>query len=614
MRFRRFAFTASILLAPLLAAAQDLPPGYWSRAESQPILDKTLVVRLAPNLSDLTPDEKAAVEKLLEAGGIMQRIYESSLHHQALQAQDALRTLDKERGSPPETQNLLQMYRLFQGPIATTLENKRLPFLPVDSIVPGKNLYPWGVEKGRIEAFLAAVPAQRGDLLNERTVVRLRSTETVERDLAALARQPVLAQLHPELRAALNGNFGSPAAAVSDPSGSKSAPPQRPAEQFYAIPYALAYGDELAQIFPLLYQAADLLEPTDADFAGYLRHRARDFLSNDYEAGDVAWVTGNFAKLNAEIGAYETYDDELFAAKATFGFSLLKRDAQRSDALRAAIQGLQEFENSLPYAPHKKVREGIPVNVYDVIADFGQARGTNTATILPNDPRTARKFGRTILMRYNILTHPEIAASNRQAWQAALDERHWNDYQVEGNFYRTLWHEIGHYLGVDATRDGRDLQQALLENNDTFEEMKADLVSLFVADALRKRGYYDDTKLRGVYASGIGRTLNKTRPRRDQPYQTMQLMQMNFFLEKHLLDFDAKTGKLRIDYPRYHATVGELLRQILELQANGDKAAADRFIDRYTKWDPSLQEVVAKNMRATETSRYRLVRYAALGE
>jgi hypothetical protein len=56
------------------------------------------------------------------------------------------------------------------------------------------------------------------------------------------------------------------------------------------------------------------------------------------------------------------------------------------------------------------------------------------------------------------------------------------------------------------------------------------------------------------------------------------------------------------------------LQQILELQAAGDKAAADRFIERYTTWNPNLHEVVAKNMRATETSRYRLVRYAALGE
>ena len=48
-------------------------------------------------------------------------------------------------------------------------------------------------------------------------------------------------------------------------------------------------------------------------------------------------------------------------------------------------------------------------------------------------------------------------------------------------------------------------------------------------------------------------TLNKTRPRRSQPYQTMQLMQMNFFLEKASARFRSQDGKLRIDYARYHA-------------------------------------------------------------
>ena len=31
------------------------------------------------------------------------------------------------------------------------------------------------------------------------------------------------------------------------------------------------------------------------------------------------------------------------------------------------------------------IREDIPVGVYDVIADFGQSRGGNTASILPNE-------------------------------------------------------------------------------------------------------------------------------------------------------------------------------------------------------------------------------------
>jgi hypothetical protein len=158
-------------------------------------LDKR-VVRLAPNLYALTPDEKAAVDKLLEAGGIFQRIYESSLHHQAMQAEAALRTLDKERGSPPATQNLLQMYRLFQGPIATTLANKRLPFLPVDSIVPGKNFYPWGIRRRASKRFW---PRRRRDATTAERADRgvAAQSETVERDLAVLARQPVPAQLHP---------------------------------------------------------------------------------------------------------------------------------------------------------------------------------------------------------------------------------------------------------------------------------------------------------------------------------------------------------------------------------------------------------------------------------
>jgi antirestriction protein ArdC len=49
----------------------------------------------------------------------------------------------------------------------------------------------------------------------------------------------------------------------------------------------------------------------------------------------------------------------------------------------------------------------------------------------------------------------------------------------DGNFYRTLWHEVGHYLGVDRTKDDRDLDEALQEDSSVLEEMKADLVSLF---------------------------------------------------------------------------------------------------------------------------------------
>jgi hypothetical protein len=144
--------------------------------------------------------------------------------------------------------------------------------------------------------------------------------------------------------------------------------------------------------------------------------------------------------------------------------------------------------------------------------------------------------------------------------------------------------------------------------------MKADLVSLFVAEALHKQGYYTDAQLRSVYAGGILRVLQNNRPRRDQPYNTMQLMQWNFFLENGLLSFDQGSKTLRINYDKYHDVVGKMLAKTLDVQYQGDKVAADKFIEQYTNWDENLHGVIAANIRAQQKYRFRLFKYAALSE
>jgi hypothetical protein len=169
-------------------------------------------------------------------------------------------------------------------------------------------------------------------------------------------------------------------------------------------------------------------------------------------------------------------------------------------------------------------------------------------------------------------------------------------------------------LGVDATKDGRDLDTALQDTSSLLEEMKADLVSLYVAEALRKQGYYTDAQLRSLYASGINRVLQNNRPRRDQPYNTMQLMQWNFFLDNGVLSFDRDSRKLKINYGKYHEAVGKLLARVLEVQYAGDRAAAERFVEQYTAWDENLHGAVAKSIRDQQRYRFRLFKYAALGE
>jgi hypothetical protein len=575
------------LLMTALLLTQALPAGYWPLEKSQPIIEKTQTITLSPDLSKLSDGEKKAVAKLLEVGLIFQQLYEEQRHAEALSSYRALEQLDKRTGSKRQTQNLLTLYRLFQGPIATTLDNKREPFLPVDPTKPGKNVYSTG-------DFTKEQIAQRSaELLDLRTVVRHQLN--LKSDVDALMKYPVLQTLHPKLMTQLTG--------------------MRPGVDFlYAVPYSVAYADDLMKAYGLLNEAADAVEKDDWEFARFLRNRARDLLSNDYESGDASWVTGRFKNLNAQIGSYETYDDELFGVKTFFSFCLLQSRPQETAALRQAMKGIQALEDSLPYKNHKKIREDIPVGVYDVVADFGQSRGGNTATILPNESYLARRYGRTILLRANIMRDTSIFEGTSSTFAAAVGAEPAKALTPDGNFYRTLWHEVGHYLGVDRTADGRDLDEALQDNANTLEEMKADLVSLFVAEALHKQGYYTDAQLRSVYAGGILRVLQNNRPRRDQPYQTMQLMQWNFYLENGLLTFDPATKTMRINYEKYHDVVGKMLERVLAVQYAGDKAESDKFIDQYTKWDENLHGSIAANIRAQQKYRFRLFKYAALGE
>jgi hypothetical protein len=589
-----------------MKSTNGLPPGYWPPEKSQPIVDKTQTIRLAPDVSQLSVGERRAVAKLLEVGKTFQGLYEQQRHPQALSSYRDLLQLDKRMGSSAATQNLLMLYRLNQGPIATTLENKREPFLPVDGVQPGKNMYPWGVTKEQLEVFLTSHPEERERILDLRTVVKSSTKQNLQQDIATLAKYPVLNTLHPGLESQLKGE----SLVASYRAGIRSAQPKR----FYAASYSVAYADDLMRAYALLNEAADDVRNADDEFARYLRNRARDLLSDDYESGDAAWVTGHFKNLNAQIGSYETYDDELYGVKTFFGFSLLVTRPQETTALRQAMKGLQALEDSLPYDHHKRVREDIPVGVYDVAADFGQTRGGNTATILPNETYLARRYGRTILLRANIMRDQNIFQATSGTLTAAVGPEQAKALTSDGNFYRTLWHEVGHYLGVDRTNDNRDLDNALQEDSSVLEEMKADLVSLFVAEALRKQGYYTDAQLKSVYAGGILRVLQNNKPRRDQPYNTMQLMQWNFFLENGLLTFDPSNKTIRVHYDKYHDVVGKMLAKTLELQYQGDKAAADRFIDQYSTWDENLHGAIAKNIRDQQRYRFRLFKYAILGE
>lgn len=573
--------------------AQALADTYWSQQQASEILDKTRYVSLDPDLSTLTSGEQAAVSKLIKAGRIMNRLYEDSMHPEALVSK---RTLLAQHQGGQHSQFLLDLYYMFKGPIASTLDNRRVPFLPVVAEEPGKNVYPAGMNREKMDPLLEARPELAAGLLAVRNVVRSSTPENLKRDLAMLDHYPLLDGLHPGLRSQLEA--------------------LRSAEDettVYALPYSVRWPAGIMEIYTLLIGASADVAADDPDLAAYLSLRARDLVSDNYEGGDAAWVRGQFKHLNAQIGSYEVYGDALYGVKSFFSLNILVRDEQKSRELSAALQGLQAIQDSLPLGAGRKIQQDIPVGVYNIIADFGQSRGSNTATILPNDANHSRKYGRTILLRYNIMTHPDLFMDSKAKYTLAVAPEFANDLSLEGPFYRTLWHEVGHYLGVDSTQDGRELNQALSPWGSHYEELKADLVSLFTSAQMNRDGLMSDTLLRSVQAGGILRVLQNNQPRTaDQPYQTMQLMQMNYFLEQGLLSFDEETARLSINYAAYEPVAAKMLGEVLAIQAAGDSERARTFIERYTSWTPELHERLAERLRNSAKFRYRMVKYKAL--
>ena len=591
MRKVALIFALWLILTP--SARAELPEGYWGNDRSQPILDTIMRVNLDPPLNQLSGGEKQALRELIAAGQIMQDLYEHQLHAEALSARAALFKLHDSRIAPAATRNLIDLYYLNKGPIATTLHNERLPFLPVAIHDPGKNVYAAQLTRDEIDAYLATHPEAAAELLSERSVVRRATEENIATDLTSLDKAPAVETLHPGLREYLEQL-------------------QYDATGLYAIPYALAYAPELRAARNHLDRAAAMVAADSPDFADYLRNRSRDLLSGDYESGDASWIAGSFGNLNLQFGSYETYNDALYGVKAFYGASILLRDAEKSAALSAALGELQAIEDSLPYAHQKRVRTQIPVGVYNVIADFGQARGANTATILPNDADHTRKYGRTVLIRNNILTNPVIFENRKKRYDSVVGPEYRTHLTLDGGFNRTLWHEIGHYLGVSETADGQLLDAALADHSDLFEEMKADLVSLFAAPMLERAGYHSEASLRAHYADGIRRTLQIVRPRPEQPYQTMQLMQFNFFVEFGLIEPQGESALLAINYDRYHDAVTELLAEVLQIQYAGDYQLASEFVTRWSYWDEKLHGQLAQRMQDSASFRSTLVRYEVL--
>lgn len=187
----------------------------WNADRADAILERTQRLHLAPDLSGLSEGERVAVRELLAAGERMHQLYMTQRHPQALNAAAYL-------AEHPELSRENDLFRMNAGPIASTLDNTREPFLTVSPETPARNVYPAGTTREIMDAFIAAHPERRPTLLDDRSVVVEATAENRAHALMVLDHHPVLDTLHPGLRMRLQSE-----------------------ETYLALPYSVAYAHDI---------------------------------------------------------------------------------------------------------------------------------------------------------------------------------------------------------------------------------------------------------------------------------------------------------------------------------------------------------------------------------
>jgi Peptidase family M49 len=438
------------------------------------------------------------------------------------------------------------------------LVDENFPVIGEEPLVPGRELYPFGLTRAEVEQYSAAHPDEKAAIYNPWTVVR-----SAPLDLDPKLSQPVIYSVPTKL---------------------------------YAYPYHEAYAQWLKPMAEDLRAAAKL--SGDPAFAHYLNLRADALMSDDYYASDIAWLDLKDPKVDLIFAPYETYLDGLLGVKTSYGGAILIRNDAESKKLAMYQQQEAAMQKALPVdAEFKPSKEGhaTPMEVVDAPLRAGDLRYGYQAVAdnLPNDPRVHAEKGSKKMFFKNFM---DLRVNNVilpvAAKMMAADQT--KDVSGEGYLTAVILHEISHGLGPAYAHVGGEqvtINEAVGPAYSGLEEAKADVTGIFLAKWLVDQKLLPASEMNGIYGSYVAGIFRTLRFGTGEAHGRAEMMEFNYLLEHSALSQGAD-GKYTIDYAVMPAAIEGLCKSLLMFEANGDRAGAEAWLAKYDVMPPALTKAL----------------------
>ena len=361
--------------------------------------------------------------------------------------------------------------------------------------------------------------------------------------------------------------------------------------ELVGIPYHVAFAERLAAAAAKVREAAEL-----ADHPGlkrYLELRADAFLTDDYQPSDMAWMDMKDNTIEVVIGPIETYEDQLFGAKAAFETFVLIKDREWSARLARYTRLLPALQRGLPVEEaYKREEPGTEseLSAYDAIYYSGDANaGAKTIAInLPNDEQVQLDKGTRRLQLKNAMRakFDEILVPITTQLIAEEQRQH---ITFDAFFANTMFHEVAHGLGIKNTINDRGtVREALEEQASAIEEGKADILGLYMVNELIAEQEWD-ADMRDHMVTFFASIFRSIRFGASSAHGRANLVRFNFFEQMGAFTRDPETGTYLVDFEKTEEAMTALAEKLLRLQGDGDYEGVVAFVEEMQRIGPQLQ-------------------------
>jgi hypothetical protein len=158
-------------------------------------------------------------------------------------------------------------------------------------------------------------------------------------------------------------------------------------------------------------------------------------------------------------------------------------------------------------------------------------------------------------------------------------------------------HEMSHGLGPGTIRTAEGevttVNKVLKELYSVIEECKADVLGIYNMKFLIDKGVLPAALRSSMYASYLGGMFRSIRFGIDVAHGGGVAIQFNTYMESGAF-FMNEDGKLDFDGEKLEASISELARRLLLIQAQGDYQAAREFVDKYRILTPVMSQCMER--------------------